>query len=283
MNIDDDFEKDRKALDELFARTQLYRTSKKYVELLRFISRFKRYSPFNAALVHMQMPGATYVLRAIDWSRRYQREVLPNARPLVALQPMGPVMFLSDVSDTDGPPLPDGIPDPFKTKGIIEDQLEKTLENSKRDGIRVYDMQGGSQHAGSIRLARQTDLSKKLQFRDELVDVRYELLINTKLSREAQYSTLVHELAHLYCGHLGTPNKKWWPDRRQLDRSAREFEAESAAYLICARQNLKTTSDEYLSGYTRENECIPDFSFDRVIAVTREIEQMGVKYLKPRK
>jgi hypothetical protein len=58
-------------------------------------------------------------------------------------------------------------------------------------------------------------------------------LLNSNLSAEARYATLVHELAHLYCGHLGTLNDKWWPDRRGLPHAAREFEAKPA---ICVEE-----------------------------------------------
>src|SRR5207248_2429484 len=61
---------------------------------------------------------------------------------------------------------------------------------------------------------------------------------NSNLSAEARYAILVHELAHLYCGHLGTPNDKWWPDRRGLPHVAREFEAESVCFLVCERLGI---------------------------------------------
>lgn len=59
------------------------------------------------------------------------------------------------------------------------------------------------------------------------IPVKYDVIVNGKLSREAQYVTFVHELAHLYCGHLGTPHQQWWPDRRGLSHAHVEFEAES--------------------------------------------------------
>ena len=57
------FERDatKKALDELFTLTSHYRSSRAYAQLLRFTARFRAYSPYNALLVHAQMPGATYV------------------------------------------------------------------------------------------------------------------------------------------------------------------------------------------------------------------------------
>jgi hypothetical protein len=99
----------------------------------------------------------------------------------------------------------------------------------------------------------------------ENVPVRYELLLNDGLSREASYATLVHELAHLYCGHLGTPNENWWPDRRGLDVSRREFEAESVCYLVCGRAGIDNPSDKYLAGYMQENSTVPDISLECVM------------------
>jgi hypothetical protein len=60
------------------------------------------------------------------------------------------------------------------------------------------------------------------------VSVRYEMLISQDLSREARYSTLAYELAHLYCGHLGTPN------RRGLGKNVEEFEKQCVAHLVYA-------------------------------------------------
>jgi hypothetical protein len=77
------------------------------------------------------------------------------------------------------------------------------------------------------------------------------------LSAEARYGTLVHELAHLYCGHLGTPNARWWPDRQNLSVAVREFEVESVSYLVCTRLGIDTASDEYLAAYVRRDPATP--------------------------
>ena len=116
-----------------------------------------------------------------------------------------------------------------------------------------------------------------------LVPVRYELLLNACIPREARYATLVHELAHLYCGHLGTPNKRWWPDRRGLSKAVCEFEAESVCYLVCGRAGITNPSDEYLSGYLGENQQVPEISLECVMAASGLIEEMGSERLKPRK
>ena len=107
----------------------------------------------------------------------------------------------------------------------------------------------------------------------------YELLLNSSLSPESKYGTLVHELGHLYCGHLGTPDEKWWPDRRGLSIEICEFEAESICYLVCTRLGLDNASAEYLAGYVRKYETTPPISLDRVIKSSWLIEQMGREHL----
>jgi hypothetical protein len=112
---------------------------------------------------------------------------------------------------------------------------------------------------------------------------RYELILNSKLSREARYATLVHELAHLYCGHLGTPNPKWWPDRSGLKLAVCEFEAESVCYIVCKRIGISNPSDQYLATYLQEKNEIPVISFDRVMKSAGLIEDMAEQRLPLRK
>lgn len=286
-----DKEAKKRALDELFSAARTYSSAKDYLELMTFLSRFRRYSPYNGMLAHIQKPGARYVLRASEWLEKYGRTIRPGAQPLVALQPMGPVMFLFDVSDTEGgAPLPPEIEAPFEPRcGVVGKELEYTLENCKRHGIRVHLVNHGSQRAGSIQRVQPQGASgeKYVIFRDSRIRVKYELLLNDTLSREAKYGTLVHELGHLYCGHLGTSNSKWWPDRRGLELSAREFEAESVSFLVCKRLGIETPSDEYLNGYLNGRDGsdaeIPSISLDRVVVVSGMIESMGKRLLTKHK
>ena len=63
-----------RALDELFTSAGRYSSTKEFKELVNFSLHFRHYSPFNALLVHMQKPGATYVLRASERRRSYGRQ-----------------------------------------------------------------------------------------------------------------------------------------------------------------------------------------------------------------
>lgn len=287
----------KRALDELFSLTFQYKSSKAYRKLMRFVGRFRFYSPFNAMLVHIQRPGASFVAPPHRWLRDYGRTIRPNARPLLLLQPMGPIMFVFDVSDTEptryGQPLPAEVERPFEVKGRqFGSRLQWIVENAKRDGIRISKSRDGSQSAGSIRhIAEAVVTFQKFQtgfdehrnpvFMD--IPVNYDVVHNRRASRNTQYVTLVHELAHLYCGHLGTLDEKWWPDRRGLDREAWEFEAESVAYLVCARSGIRSSSERYLAGYVREREQVPPISLDCVMKAAGLIETMSQQRMKPRK
>jgi len=282
----------RRALDELFSLARTYNSSKAYLELMEFVGRFRFYSPFNAMLIYTQMPGARFVAPAHRWARQFRRRIKVGASPLVILQPMGPVLFVFDVTDTEplpgAPALPAWVERPFEVRhGKIGDELERTVENAKRDGVNISERAHGSQRAGSVQATGSggyldVTVVTGAQAVIQRVQRRYELLLNTNLSREARYATLVHELGHLYCGHLGTPEPKWWPDRRGLPLEIREFEAESVCYLVCTRLGIENPSAEYLAAYVRDFETTPPISLDAVMKSSSLIEQMGRDRLKAR-
>jgi len=284
--------KAERALDELFNLARKYTTTESFNELLKFIRRFRFYSPYNAMLIHMQMPGAQYVATPHRWLDRYKRRIKTGARPLVILQPRGPVMFVFDVSDTEplngAPPLPPEVDRPFEVRGgTVGRELELTCENAKRDGINIIDNDAGSQRAGSIEAAAPGQhlkvLKRSLPLPEyEQVSLRYEMLLNTKLSREARYATLAHELGHLYCGHLGSPNSNWWPNRQTLQTNICEFEAESVCYLVCGHIGVDNPSEQYLSGYMNSNKETPPISLEAVMKAAGLIQKMGEQRLKLR-
>ena len=293
----------KNALDQLFSLTIQYRSSQAYLDLLTFISKFKFYSPFNAFLIHTQKRGATYVATPQRWMYDYGRSIKPEAQPIVILQPMGPVMFVFDVSETDEipgakdvKPLPPQIDRPYEVQAgkLKGNQLKLVIENAKRDGVRITMASDGSQSAGLIRWARITQpigsqnvLSGYQKNRKPLftpVPVKYEMLVNANgQSPEAQYATIAHELAHLYCGHLGTPDIKLWPDRQRLNHETEEFEAESVSFMVCQRQGIQTTSPEYLSQFVKDHTDIPTISMESVMKAAGLIESMSCQKLKIRK
>lgn len=285
----------RRGLDELFSLTRQYKSSKTYRGLLDFIARFRFYSPFNAMLIHVQMDGARFVAPPHRWLQQYRRSIKPGGHPLVILQPMGPVLFVFDVSDTipeeNAPLLPREVTNPFEVregKVKVVNELELTIKNACRDGVEVSERVAGSQSAGLIKpanMGRSLDFQIKERPEPEFVQIplRYELLLNASHSDAAKYATLVHELGHLYCGHLGTPDERWWPDRRGLPYDVAEFEAESICYLVCTRLGIDNPSDEYLACFMKANKETLPISLECVMKAAGLIEQMGRQRLKPRK
>jgi hypothetical protein len=288
-------DKVRQSLDELFTSARRYRSSPDYGELLESIAKFRFYSPFNALLIHIQKSGAKFVAPPHRWISEYHRRIKAEAQPLLILQPMGPIMFVFDVSDTepekDAPRLPFEVEGPFDTKrGYIGDEFATTIESAKRDGVSVAERKDGSLRAGSINPVQSgQQLSVLVRQRPTLefvqVPLRYMVLLNSNHSDVTKYATLVHELAHLYCGHIGTPDERWWPDRRGLSYEVREFEAESVCYLVCQRLGIENPSEKYLANYLEDNRegDVPPISLERVMATAGLIEQMGRERLKPRK
>ena len=273
-----------KALDELFQQVSSYKSSTDYKELLEVIRRFHNIAPYNAMLIGIQKPGSKYVASAAQWKKDFRRTIIPGARPLVILYPFGPVRFVFELGDTEGEKFPEEMEQPFKTKGNLSpDVMEKLVSSLPRSGIAYYEADHGTASAGSVRLSRE-DLWMPLPVARQAgkqadvitVNLFYELLVNKNLDLGAKFATILHELAHLYCGHLGTPLEKWnaWPKRRGLNIETREFEAESAAWLVCERFGVSNPSEQYLSGYLKKNATIPDISLEAVLHATNTIETM---------
>jgi hypothetical protein len=75
-------------------------------------------------------------------------------------------------------------------KGKVGGQLVLTIDNAKRDGVRVSECADGSQRAGSIQWAAagqhlEFTIAKKPLPKSTQVPVWFELLLNSILSAEA--------------------------------------------------------------------------------------------------
>ena len=262
-----DQETARKALDDLISRALAYRTGPELKALFDFMKRFPHLAPYNAMLLHVQNPGIGYALQARFWERHYQRRVRPGARPYVILQTMGPVAFVFELSDTEpiDPAInlvPEIVANPFPAKGQPPiGALENLISACLEVGIEVERRDRGTILAGSVqRLAGRTP--------------EFHLLLNSKHTEAQQLGTLAHELAHVFCGHLGYLEEGFWPDRRYATKITRELEAESVAYLVTDRLNLDIGSVQYLASYLSDDKPLPNYSLDTVLKAAGKIEDM---------
>ena len=260
------------SLDELFARAFSHRGSGEFIEAVQFVSRLREYAPYNNMLVYLQRSTATFWATANDWRKRFERTIREDALPIVMLRPMGPIMCVYDVSDTEGRPLPKRFEDAFDVSGEFEDdRLDKTLANCDRAGIHVNRKELGLLHAGTA--IRSTTLN----------EFTLSIEIKQDLKPEAQYATLCHELGHIFLGHLGGDEAGRWPSRLGLRRYQRELEAEAVSYIVCKRAGLLTTSAEYLAGYIREPEDAAGISVDMIMKTASHIERMGQQMVYPQR
>jgi len=258
----------QRLLDELVSRSLAYRTSHELKSLLDFTCRFPHLAPFNAMLLHIQNPGIRYALRAPVWERLYQRRIKPGARPYLILQTMGPVAFVFDLSDTEdmnlfGSQIPDAVLNPFQTRGQPPSTvMAKLCAACRTVGIVVTERDYGTEQAGCVQKVSGYEYD-------------FSLRLNVKHTEAQKVATFAHELGHLFCGHLGTTEVGFWPDRGGLALNVREFEAEAVAYLVAGRMALDIGSHRYLASYLTENKPLPDYSLETVLKAAGKVEEMA--------
>jgi hypothetical protein len=262
-------------IDFLFRAALAKKGHKEFVELFNFVGRFPRYSIFNTLLIYLKRPGAAAVATVKQWWRRARR-IVPDAIPIVLLQPRGPIMFVYELSDTSGPPIRgQRAMDPFATKGQLAERVwDKTLENAlSRDRIEVECLSLGYFRAGQAVVLHSG--SQAYTISADRPKQRYRVRIEKSLELPARYATLAHELAHIYCGHLGAQKGDWWPNRSSLlSRGQAELEAEATSYVVCLRAGIEKRSAEYLAQYV-EPEDLEAISIDTILRAATHIESMA--------
>ncbi|MBD5272843.1 MAG: hypothetical protein HDS42_06235 [Bacteroides sp.] len=282
-------------LDKLFRLIAEYRESENYRELLRYISSFKNLSPYNAFLVVQQRPGCKYVLSPDEWKRE-GRDIRLHARPLVILRPFGPVQFVYDISDTviSGERernLFDNIEDvverlsaPYRTYGADPSaELGRLVWNAELFGVQTRSFVTGSVLAAQISYiddtTRRTDNYLSLLVGGKRVikwPANYLLEIRENAGNGEAFASCCHELGHLFCGHLKKPKCMETQAYRYISHSAKEFEAESVAWLVCQHFEVDNPSEEYLAGYCGENKLIPDgVSIERIFFASNLVIKMS--------
>jgi len=263
--LPDSKETARKALDELTSRALAYRTGPELKALFDFMRRFPHLAPYNAMLLHIQNPGIQFALRAPAWERKYERRVNDRARAYVILQTMGPVAFVFDLRDTTPiNPKRDLIPEiatnPFPAHGQVPPGALQNLINAclkLRIIVEAHDL--AANLAGNVV---------------RLGGPAFGVALNSKHSEAQRIGTLAHELAHVFCGHLGPVEEGFWPDNSDATKEVREFEAEAVAYLVTDRLNLEIGSVQYLAVYLSDDKPLPNYSLDNVLKAAGKIEEM---------
>lgn len=259
-----DAEQTRSVLDRLISDSQLYRQSKDYKELLDFVARLPHIAPFNAMLLQIQKPGLRFAMHAKDWREKFGRYPKEGARPLLIMWPFGPVGFVFDQLDTEGDPLPEDV-NAFVARGPITDEdLRKSEERLALKRMECNPVDAGDGCAGSVRILERSV--------DTKVSHRYRININKNHPAATRFATLIHELGHLYLGHLEADPKLRIKDRSTLTHQQEELEAESVSYIICARCSVESKAEPYIQNYVQCNDALDQIDVYEVMRAAGAIE-----------
>ena len=256
----------RSLLDQLLTDSRLYTQTKDYKELLDFVVRLRNFAPFNAMLLQVQKPGLSYAASARDWRERFGRFPKEGARPLLILWPFGPVALVYDVLDTEGKPLPEDVASFFAHGPINEKSITSFIPLMSNKKIEWCWVDAGDKRAGAIRVIRRATEEKEV--------TQYRMFINRNHSPVVQFATLAHELGHMFLGHMGTDKELNVPQRPLMKHTQRELEAESVAYLVCARNGVTSKSKTYLADYVTQNTKIDEIDIYQIMRAAGQIESL---------
>jgi antirestriction protein ArdC len=101
--------------------------------------------------------------------------------------------------------------------------------------------------------------------------------INRNRTPAVRFATLAHELEHLLLGHLGKDRALHVPERPkrlETNHTQRELEAESGAYLICARNGVTSKSETSLANYVTQNTLIDEIDLYQVMRAAGQVESL---------
>ena len=259
-------------IDSLLQQSRAYRGSKEFQEMVSFMGSFRDYAPFNNMLVRLQNPTCGFYATEPDWMKRFERRLKEDARPMLILAPMHPVMLVYDLDQTEGKPLPTEVTEFAQFEGPWKPEwLARLVENAQvHDRIRVDFKKLSSTNAGFATIAAGEGGWKM------------RIAIHDEFDEPSRFGVLCHELAHIHLGHLGSDRDHWWPSRSELNHRTVEIEAEATAFIVALRFGLKGASARYVSRHLGDQPMPPSVSLDLIAKVGAKIEKMTHVTMKAR-
>lgn len=230
----------RQFVTDLATATEGAKSSASILAYLKTAAQFHDYSLNNTLLIYMQKPDATRVMGFHGW-RKLGRFVKKGERGIAILAPVTfkvnrdnhrevpageeepeivtrfRTVFVFDISQTEGLALPEP---PVLTGAECSDDLALAL-------TLFADAQGIT-----VRSEKMTGSAMGVSRGGTIV-------IDETLDGADRFAVLVHETAHEMLNHRGR--------RDELDKKAREIEAESIAYTVCQHFGVDCTAPAYLA------------------------------------
>ncbi|MBU5635901.1 hypothetical protein KOM00_04065 [Geomonas sp. Red69] len=263
--------------------------SASFFETLTFIKQSRYLAPYNALLVKQQRSSATLVIPEERWRSKYGRNLRPGVQPIVIMKIFGPVEFVYDIKDIEGieeNPIPGYKPNLpteeicralFPTEGDlrgIEGLYDDVVRACRRQRLQLEEYPLGITLSGRVRVKDARFLTPRKGIKAENRLINYVLQVNSTHPLEIRFAALVHELAHIFCGHLDEFQDGIFK-RKEL--SDQELEAEAVSYLFCYRHGFRPKSEQYLASYLIEGRTPSVAGFGPIIDALKKIEDM----LKP--
>jgi len=237
----------RRTIEQLAQETDAARQSQQFRDYLRTSAAFWDYSWHNQMLIWRQKPDASFVGGFHTWLKcgRYVRK---GEKGIAILAPMFfkgkkpeanqeettrvwfKVVYVFDISQTDGTPLPE-----LPTKSVGErgqDMLDRLLRFAESRGISVQFVE-----KCKLNGAAGTSKGKEIEIRTSATDIT------------TQAATLAHEIAHSLLHWTADGHKITSRDGKEIDKQQRELEAEATAYVVCSYFGIQSPSDFYLAVY----------------------------------
>jgi antirestriction protein ArdC len=238
----------RRTIEQLANETDAARQSQLFRDYLRTSAAFWDYSWHNQMLIWRQKPDASFVGGFNTWLKcgRYVRK---GEKGIAILAPMFfkdkkpegtqeentriwfKVVYVFDISQTDGTPLPE-----LPTKSVGErgqDMLDRLLRFAESRGISVQFVE-----RCKLNGAAGTSKGNEIEIRTSETDVT------------TQAATLAHEIAHSLLHWTADGHKITSRDGKEIDTQQRELEAESTAYVVCSYFGIQSPSEFYLATYS---------------------------------
>lgn len=103
---------------------------------------------------------------------------------------------------------------------------------------------------------------------------RYQMTVNQNHNPNVQFATLAHEFAHLFLEHPGPDLHLSIPTRPTQTLAQRELEAESTAYIVCARNGVESRSESCLTNYVAQDTTTAQLDMYQIMRAVGQIETL---------
>lgn len=234
----------------------------RFAEYLRTMSKFHNYSFGNILLIAIQFPGASQVAGFHDWKKKFGRSVKKGEKGIRILAPcvFEAVEEREKLDPISRQPMVDS-----KGNSIVE---RRYVEAKRFKVVTVFDVsQTEGKELPEITPTLTGDVEQYESIIGALkklspVPIAFEnfpgtakgyfrhmegrIVVRPGMSEAQTLKTMIHEIAHAKL-HDDPDEGAFAPVAGKKDRSAREVEAESVAYVVC--QHFGVDTSDYTFGY----------------------------------